>query len=120
MARIRKRSRPQLSSFLGNSNASLLPFLTIKALGVELEQMRGIILGLGGTTALLETHATGRSGLAIASRHGDELHQVQCNVFVATRSDRGNSWHVHERLPCSGNVRNDFVFFFFEVHKLFR
>src|SRR5246500_4423275 len=63
------------------SNASLLFFHTIKALGVELKQMRSIILGLGGTAAaFLETHATGRRSLAIASRHGDELHQVQCNV----------------------------------------
>src|ERR1700745_3218963 len=43
------------------SNASLLFFHTIKALGVELKQMRGIILGLGGTAAaFLETHGAGR------------------------------------------------------------
>src|ERR1700756_3119990 len=127
MARMCKRPRQGMphdkepTSFpWEDSSRSLFLLHSIQALGIKLQQMRGIFLGLGRRpAALFEAHAPGRSSLAVAGRHSDELHQVECDIFVAARSSRGNSWHIHERLPCPGNVWNDVVFFF-EMHKLLR
>lgn len=67
----------------------------VEALAVKFEQMAGVILGLGCGTAALESDATGR-GLAIAGRHGDELHQVKGDVFVAAGSDWEARNFIHE------------------------
>src|SRR5882762_11756012 len=81
----------QLVRWVRTRAAGLL-FLSyrVQALAVERKQMRGILLGLGGSAArLLESDPTHRGvGLAIAGRQGDELHQVERDVFVAARPCR--------------------------------
>src|SRR6266481_3491293 len=62
----------------------LLPH-RVQALAIQLQQVRSILLGLGRAAAgFLKPHTTGgRTGLAVAGRHGNELHQIQCDIFVA-------------------------------------
>src|SRR5215470_3305566 len=121
-----KRARPQDRGFSGpgrsesdcSEKLKLLLADPRQALSVQIEQVCSILLRFGGgTTRLFEAHAaTAGSGLAITGGHGDELHQIECNIFVAARTSSRSAWHIHECLPCSGNKWN---VFFVEMHKTF-
>src|SRR3954463_7358866 len=36
------------------------------------------------------------TGFAVISRHGDKLHQVECYIFVTTRTDRDAWQFIHK------------------------
>jgi hypothetical protein len=38
---------------------------------------------------------SGPGGLAVASGHGDEFHEVERDVFVAAGAER-KTWHFHD------------------------
>ena len=68
-----------------------------QALAIELEQMVGVVFGLGSTASALEADAGG-TGAAIAGGHGDELHEVERNVLIAAGTGRWGGCFVHECL----------------------
>src|SRR5215471_14605350 len=58
--------------------AFLFPSHDAQTLSVQLEQVRGVLLGLRCGAALLESYtAAAGSALAIAGRHSNELHQIE-------------------------------------------
>src|SRR5690349_10300534 len=56
--------------------------------------MPGVLFRLGSRTTSLEAN-TGGTGPAVTGSHGDKLHQIQRNVFIAPRSygDGGHFFH---------------------------
>src|SRR4051794_30245385 len=91
----RERSRPFLFPSLDG----------VEAAGVKLEQVIGVVVRGLGAAGTLESRARPRR-LAIRSSHGDELHQVEGDVFVAARADGNARYFIHECvLPSASNRR---------------
>lgn len=64
-----------------------------EAATVELQQVSGIFVGLGGGDALESD--TGAAGLAVTSGHGNELHHVKRNIFNSTGTEGNAGTFVH-------------------------
>jgi len=79
----------------------------LQAASIELEQVIGVFLGLGGRSAALKADA-GRTGASIAGRHSDKFHQIKGNIFVTTGTGCGVGF-VHEFLPGGDINAGDFV-----------
>src|ERR1035441_10956100 len=57
----------------------------VEAAAVEFQKMRSVFFRSLGLASALKSD-TGRSGFAVAGGSGDELHQVECDVFVAAHA----------------------------------
>src|ERR1700733_2448674 len=81
-----------------------------QAFSVQLEQMGGVLFGLGGGTGTLKSYAR-RCGSAVPRGHGDELHQIQCDILIAARVARTcGGGFIHESF--SSSRTNGYVFVF--------
>src|SRR5579864_3273811 len=74
-----------------------------QALPVQLQQTSSVVFRLGGGAGALKSHAR-RSSASVSGGHGDEFHQIECDVFVAARVARACGGNfVHESFSSSGN-----------------
>ena len=64
----------------------MFAFDGVKTAGVEVEEFVGLILGLGAA-GLLKSDG---GGLAVISISSDELHEVESDVFIASRTGNGD------------------------------
>ena len=69
--------------------------------------MAGVFFGLRGRASSLESHARG-AGSAVACGHGDELHEIEGNVFIAAGADRQSGYFSHEFLRWNIDAGNVF------------
>src|SRR5437879_875317 len=60
--------------------------------------MGRIIFGLGSRASALETDSA-PDGLAVAGCHGDEFHEVECDVFVAAGAQGQSGGFLHKSKP---------------------
>src|SRR5437868_12317679 len=78
-----------------------------QAFAVKLEQVARVFFRLRGGASALEANSRG-TGSAVAGCHGDKLHQVKGNVFIAARADRHSRYFTHGFLRGNKNVGNVF------------
>ena len=79
---------------------------------VQLKQLVGIIFGLGRRSRACKSHA-GRGRASVACGHGDKLHQIECDIFVAAGSARTcGGGFFHDSFSSSGNDGDLFVVVF--------
>src|ERR1035441_4920000 len=95
----RWRSLPTFYSRGGTRDKifDLLPTHRLQAASVEFQQLSSVVFGLGGGAGALEADSS-PSGLAVTGGHGDEFHEVERDVFVATGAERKTSDRKSTRL----------------------
>lgn len=95
-------------------DALLLAADRAQAPSIQLEKFLGVIFRLGRGTRAREAHAA-RGRAPVAGSHGDKLHQIKCDVFIAAGVSRPCGWNFfHDSFSSSGND-GDVVVFVFKI-----
>jgi hypothetical protein len=73
-----------------------------QALRVEFKQLSDVVFGFGSAADALEADSCPLGdGAAVAGRHGDKLHEVKGDIFIAARSGGCAGCFFHECLLAS-------------------